>query len=296
VRVKVLVAAVNAVEHKIMSGDYLGKAVHSGSSPLILGYDFSGTVDKVGKQAADFKEGDAVWGFLAYSPTQKQGTYAEYVTVKPETIALKPETVAYDVAAAAATSCSTALQGLRDYGQLEVGGRLLIIGAAGNVGSAALGIAKLFMKAKKVTAVCSHKDMDRVKSLGADDVVDRTALKTVLVEEAIYDVVFDACGGSSFSDCAKSLTAKGAYVTTVPNVNFLLGVLKACCSSKTDSLVRCASKKDDLDLIGQYLTDGLQIAIDSHFNITDLDAAFKRSLDKDRQGKIVIDVADKWDN
>ena len=118
VRIRVIASAVNAGEEKVISGDFVGRFLHARTSPLVLGWDMAGTVDVLGDNVTDVDEGDPVWGHLAFSPSQKQGTFGEYVTLPREALATKPENVSYQVAAAAPTVTMTALQSLRDLGGL----------------------------------------------------------------------------------------------------------------------------------------------------------------------------------
>ena len=103
VRVKVIASAVNAGEAKVIGGNFVGRFLHAKTSPLVLGWDVSGTVDALGDGVTDLDEGAAGWGHLAYSPSQTQGAFAEYVTLPREALAAKPDDVPYHVAAAAAT-------------------------------------------------------------------------------------------------------------------------------------------------------------------------------------------------
>ena len=116
VRVKVITSAVNAGEEKVISGDFVGRFLHAKISPLVLGWDFAGIIDVLGDGVTGLDEGAAVWGHLAYSTFQKQGAFAEYITVPRETLTTKPDDVPFHIAAAAATVAMTSLQSLRDLG------------------------------------------------------------------------------------------------------------------------------------------------------------------------------------
>ncbi len=142
VRVKVIASAVNAGEKQVIQKTLVGRFIHAISSPLVLGWDFAGTVDALGDGVTGLDEGTAVWGHLAYSMFQKQGTFSEYITLPRKELAVKPDDVPYHIAAATATVALTALQSLRDLGRLGKGGKALIIGAGGGIGSVAVGIGK----------------------------------------------------------------------------------------------------------------------------------------------------------
>lgn len=291
VRVKVVATAVNPGEEKVIAGGLVGRFLHAKTTPLVLGWDVAGTVDALGAGVSDVKQGDAVWGHLAYSPTQKQGAFSEYVTLPRQSLATKPENVPYEVAAAAATVTMTGLQSLRDLGQLRDGGRAFIVGAGGGIGSVAVGIGKRL--GGHVTGVCSTKDVARVKALGADVVIDRSTSDPLDANSA-YDVVFDTPAVYSFGRCAKTLRPGGAYVTTLPDAALLTGMVHAFFSSKRCRFVQVASKRADLELIGDWLGDGLEVPIDSRHRIADLEAALKRQKDRARSGRVVVNVAGEW--
>jgi NADPH:quinone reductase-like Zn-dependent oxidoreductase len=291
VRIKVIASAVNPGEEKVISGDFVGRFLHAKTSPLVLGWDFAGTVDALGDGVTDIDEGTAVWGHLAYSMSQKQGAFAEYITLPREALAVKPDDVPYQVAAAAATVSMTGLQSLRDIGGLGEGGKALIIGAGGGIGLVAVGIAKRL--GGHVTGVCSTKDVERVKALGADAVIDRKNADPLDVESA-YDVVFDTPAVHSFGRCVKVLRAGGSYVTTLPDGALVTGMVRALFTSKHCRFVQVASKRADLELVGGWLSDGLEVTIDSRHKIADLGAALKRQADPKRVGRVVVDVAEGW--
>ncbi len=291
VRVKVIASAVNPGEEKVIGGDFVGRFLHAKTSPLVLGWDFAGTVDALGDGVTDVDEGAAVWGHLEYSPTQKQGTYAEYVTVPRAAFAAKPDDVPYHVAAAAATVTMTSLQSLRDLGRLGEGGKALIIGAGGGIGSVAVGIGKRL--GGHVTGMCSTKDVERVEALGADAVIDRKKSDPLDAESA-YDVVFDTPAVHSFGRCARVLRAGGTYVTTLPDAALITGMARALFTSKRCRFVQVAPKRADLELVGGWLSHGLEVPIDSRHKIADLGAALERQTDRGRIGRVVVDVADGW--
>ena len=291
VRVKVIASAVNPGEEKVIGGDFVGRFLHAKTSPLVLGWDVSGPVDAIGDGVTDVDVGAAVWGHLAYSPSQTQGAFAEYVTLPREAVGAKPDKVPYHVAAAAATVAMTGLQSLRDLGGLGEGAKALIIGAGGGIGSVAVGIGKRL--GGHVTAVCGTKDVERVEALGADAVVDRTKSDPLDAESA-YDVVFDTPAVYSFGRCAKTLQAGGTYVTTLPDAALVTGMARALFTSKRCRFVQVASKRADLELVGEWLSDGLDVRIDSRHKIADLGAALKRQTDRGRVGRVVVDVAEGW--
>lgn len=291
VLIKVIASAVNAAEEKILSGSFVGRFLHSKTSPLILGWDFAGIVAALGEGVNDISKGDTVWGHLAYSSSQKQGAYAEYITVAREEFAVKPEKVPFQIAAASATVSMTSLQSIRDLGRFNEGDRVMIIGAAGGIGSVSIGIGKRL--GGHVTAVCSTRNIELVEALGADVVIDRKKSDPLETKPA-YKVVFDTPAVYSFGRCTHILESGGAYVTTLPNTALVTGMGRALFSSKRCYFVQVASRRADLELVGDWLSDGLEIPIDSRYKIADLGAALERQTDRDRIGRVVVDVADGW--
>jgi len=291
VRVKVIASAVNVGEEKVINKSLIGRFLHSMTSPLVLGWDFAGIVDEPGENSTEFDKGVAVWGHLEFSPFQKQGVFAEYITVPCESLAVKPDDVPFHIAAAAATVTMTSLQSLRDLGRLAEGKKTLIIGAGGGIGSVSVGIGKRL--GGHVTSVCSTKDVERVKALGSDAVIDRKK-SDPLDDESLYDIVFDTPAVHSFGRCAKILRTGGAYITTLPNAALINGLAHALFTSKRCHFVQVASKRADLELVSSWLSDGLEVPIDSRHKIADLSAALKRQTDRGRIGRVVVDVADGW--
>jgi NADPH:quinone reductase-like Zn-dependent oxidoreductase len=291
VRVEVVASAVNAGEEKVIGGDLVGRFLHARTSPLVLGWDVSGTVDAVGDGVTDLDRDAAVWGHLAYSPSQRQGTFAEYVTMPREALAAKPDDVPHSLAAAAATVAMTSLQSLRDLGGLGEGGKALIIGAGGGIGSVAVGIGHRL--GGHVTAVCSTQDVERVEALGADAVIDRKQADPLGAASA-YDVVFDTPAVQSYGRCASVLRPGGTYVTTLPSAALVTGKARALFSSKHCRFVQVDSRRADLELVGGWLNDGLEVPVDSRHRIADLGAALERQRDRGRAGRVVVDVAEGW--
>ena len=289
--VRVIASSVNAGEEKVINGDFVGRFLHSKTPPLVLGWDVAGTVDALGNGVTDLDEGVGVWGHLAYSPSTKQGAYAEYVVLPREAVAVKPDDVAYDVTAAAPTVALTSLESLRDLGRLGKGGKALIIGAGGGIGSVAVGIGTRL--GGHVTAVCSTKDVERVAALGADAVIDRTQADP-LAADAAYDVVFDTPAVYSFGRCAHVLRVGGTYVTTLPDMGLITGMARALFTSKHCRFVQVASKRADLELVGRWLSEGLEVPIDSHHTIANLAAALAHQTDRSRVGRVVVEVAEGW--
>jgi NADPH:quinone reductase-like Zn-dependent oxidoreductase len=206
VLVKVRAAAVNPLDWHYMRGEPYVMRLSSGlgaPSDIRMGVDFAGTIEAVGKGVTQFKVGDDVFGGMS-------GALAEYVTVREHrAVVLKPTNVSFEQAASVPIAAITALQGLRDIGQLKPGHKLLINGASGGVGTFAVQIAKLF--GAEVTGVCSTRNVELVRSLGADHVIDYT--KENFTEGAQrYDVIMDNVGNHSLLDARRALKPDGIFI------------------------------------------------------------------------------------
>jgi NADPH:quinone reductase-like Zn-dependent oxidoreductase len=174
----------------------------------ILGQEFAGEVEATGKNVTRFKPGDQVFGIDSF------GAYAEYKCM-PENgaLAIMPCNLSYEEAASVPNGALTALPYLRDKAKIQSGRSVLIYGASGSVGAAAIQLARYY--GTKVTGVCSTANLEWVKSLGADHVIDYTQ-EDFTQNGKSYDIVFDTVGKCSFSACKGSLTAEGIYLSTVP--------------------------------------------------------------------------------
>ncbi len=287
VRVRVVSSAVNPADLKVSGGEFVGRFLHARVSPLIMGYDFSGVVESAGEGVSDLKAGDEVFGFLAYAGSTRQGAFAELVTSNRDEIAKKPAGAAHEVLAAAGTPGATALQSMRDLGGLRDGGRVLIVGAAGGVGSHAVGIAKRL--GAHVTAVCSTYAVDFVKGLGADETVDRRKQDPMTVPGP-FDVVFDAAAAHSYLASRHLLAKGGAYVTTLPSPGVFLGKATAALSSRRCEFITVKSVGKDLEQLATWIEGGLQVPIGDRFPVRDLGAALARLGKGEVRGRIVVQV------
>jgi NADPH:quinone reductase-like Zn-dependent oxidoreductase len=212
VMVRVHSTAVSSGDVRLRKADpfavrFMFGLIHPKKNP-ILGMVFAGQIEKAGKRVQHFKEGDPVYG----TTSMKFGTYAEFVCL-PETgvIALKPEQLSYQEAASLPFGALTALHFLRKA-NITKGQKLLIYGASGAVGTAAVQLARYF--GTRVTAVCSTDNAELVKALGADKVIDYTK-EDFSKSQVKYDIIFDAVGKSPFAACVQSLTSTGTYLRVV---------------------------------------------------------------------------------
>ncbi|CRK58992.1 Bifunctional protein: zinc-containing alcohol dehydrogenase; quinone oxidoreductase (NADPH:quinone reductase); Similar to arginate lyase [Alloactinosynnema sp. L-07] len=210
--VRIHAASVNAYDWHVMRGDpYLARLVlrsmfgFGGPKPKIRGRDFAGTVEAVGAGVTRFRPGDEVYGDLG----DGGGAFAEYACAPEATVEPKPANLTFEQAAAVPLAASTALIGLRDVAQVQPGQRVLINGASGGVGTFAVQIAKSF--GAEVTGVCSARNVDLVRSIGADHVVDYTQ-EDFARSDRRYDIVLDLVGNRSLAACRRVLTPDGTLV------------------------------------------------------------------------------------
>ena len=203
VLVKIRAVSVNPYDWHFMEGvPYIARLLAFGplkpKSPR-LGVDFSGTVEAVGKNVTQFKPGDEVFG-------GKGGAWAEYVVIAEKFLVMKPANITFEQAGSVQIAGLTALQGLRDKGKVQPGQKVLINGASGGVGTFAVQIAKHF--GAHVTGVCSGRNVEMVRSLGADHVIDYTK-EDFTKSGQRYDVIIDNVGNRSISEFRRVLTPKG---------------------------------------------------------------------------------------
>jgi NADPH:quinone reductase-like Zn-dependent oxidoreductase len=205
VLVRVHAAAVNAYDWHFMRGDpYLARMMLGFGRPkmTIRGRDFAGRVEAVGRGVSRFRPGDDVFG-------EADAAFAEYMSVPEGAVAAKPANLTFEQAAALPLAGNTALMGVRDLGRVQPGQRILINGASGGVGTFAVQIAKHL--GADVTGVCSTRNVDLVRSIGADHVIDYTR-EDFSRNGQRYDVVFDLVGNRSLADCRRALTPRGTLI------------------------------------------------------------------------------------
>ena len=253
----------------------------------ILGQELAGEIESVGKDVTRFKPGDQVFGMDSF------GAYAEYKCM-PEggALAIKPANMSYEEAASLPNGVLTALPFLRDKGEIQSGQTVLIYGASGSVGAAAVQLAKYY--GAEVTGVCSTTNLEWVKSLGADQVIDYTR-EDFTENGKTYDIIFDTVGKRSFSECKGSLTDEGIYLATVPTPVIML---QALWSAKSGSKkvkfaaagLRSASEKvKDLVFLAELIEAGkIKPVIDRVYSLEQIAEAHRYVEKGHKKGNVVI--------
>lgn len=287
VLLRVEAAALNPADVKVIAGGFDGRLLHATGDPLLLGFDFSGVVEAVGAGVTTLRVGDAAFGHLPYSGKNAQGSLSDFLLVPAESVAIKPDAVEHAAAAASATTGSTALQGLRDKGRLQPGGRVLINGASGGVGAHAVQIARL-LGAEAVVGTCSAAKMDFVSGLGAT-AVDYRQTPLTAIEGGPFDVILDAAATASYRACRSLLTPRGAYVTTLPGAGLLLDMLWAAFSERRAGFVVVRSRQADLAQLGAWMAAGeLEATLDTTVPRTEIERGLARLQSGAVQGKVAI--------
>ena len=283
--VKVHAAGVNPVDWKIRKG--MLKVITGNKFPMIIGFDLAGVVLQVGSQVTGFQVGDNVYGSLGVPG----GAYAEIAAVPQKVAAVKSTNISFEEAAALPVAALTALQSLRDKANIQRSQSVLINGASGGVGIFAVQIAKAL--GAEVTGVCSSKNIDFVKSLGADLTIDYTP-EDFTKNQVQYDIVFDAVGKQTFDNCKKVLKPNGVYITTLPNLQNIVAIaLTSFFGSQKAKFILAQPNTADLLYLNELIDAGkLRVVIDCTYPLQELAAAHIYSQSERAKGKIVIRIGD----
>lgn len=292
VLVRILAASANALDWRLLRAEpfFIRLAGLGLLSPKhkILGADVAGRVEAVGKNVRRFAPGDAVFGDVM--PTG-MGGFAEYVCTREEQLAAKPVNLTFEEAAAVPVAAVTALQGLRDHGQVQPGHKVLITGAGGGVGTFAVQMAKAF--GAEVTGVCSTDKQQLVQSLGADRVVDYTRQDPIAGGER-YDLVFDVAAYRSILDYRQVLSPQGRYVmvggATIRFFQFmLLRPWMALIGGMTMSVFTAKANPSDLEILKGMLEAGtIAPVIGRRHTLEEVPEAIRYIEQGHATGKVVI--------
>jgi NADPH:quinone reductase-like Zn-dependent oxidoreductase len=253
----------------------------------ILGSEFAGEVEATGKDVTSFKKGDPVFGYLG----QNMGAYAEYFCMPEKgTVAIKPENMTFEEAAAVPYGAIMALH-LLSKAEVQSGQRILINGASGSIGSAAVQIAKHHFGAH-VTGVCGTLRVDFVKSLDADEVIDYTKQDFTQNGET-YDLIFDVLGKSSFSRCKGSLSKKGRYLRVSFKSRQLLQMMwTSIFGSKKVICALAPGSQKDLTAAKELIEAGkIKAIIDKSFSMEQAAEAHRYVEEGQKKGHVIIKMA-----
>ena len=290
VLIKIYAASVNAYDWHFLTADiFLIRLMGGGllkPKNMRLGADMAGRIETVGKNVRQFQPGDEVFGMV-------KGSFAEYTCAPESALTLKPVNTSFDEAAAIPMAAITALQGLRDEGQIQAGQKVLINGASGGVGTFAVQIAKSF--GAEVTAVCSTRNLEQARSIGADHVIDYT--KEDFTKNGLqYDLVFAANGYHSLSAYKRALTPKGIYIMaggTMAQIfqSMLIGPMMSETGGRKMSGVSAKRSQGDLVFIKELFEAGkIKSVIDKRYPLGEAAEALRYLGAGHARGKVVISV------
>jgi NADPH:quinone reductase-like Zn-dependent oxidoreductase len=302
VLIRVRAASINPLDEGLMKGG--GRMVTGLRKPKVtrLGVDVAGHVEAVGRNVTQFKPGDQVFGVCISDPQASalrvwipQGAFAEYACAPESALVMKPDNVTFEQAASAPVAAFTALQGLRDKGHIQPGHKVLINGAAGGVGTFAVQIAKSF--GAKVTGVCGPRNVDMVRSIGADRVIDYT-LEDFTKSGRRYDLLFDCIGNHSLLACTRVLNPTGICVMVGEKsgrgmIGILARLITALVLSRfvSQKLVTFLArpKKEDLTIMRELMATGkVKPVIDRCYSLSEVPEAIRYLAKGHAQGKVVI--------
>jgi 2-desacetyl-2-hydroxyethyl bacteriochlorophyllide A dehydrogenase len=294
VLVKIHAASLNAADlHLLRADPFLMRLMGEGlfkPKHTILGADIAGRVEAIGRNVRQFQPGDEVFGDISASGW---GGFAEHVCAHENALALKPANSTFEEAAAVPMAAVTALHALRDYGRIQPGQKVLINGASGGVGTFAVQMAKSF--GAEVTAVCSTRNLDMARSLGADQVIDYTQ-EDFTKNGQHYDLILAANGYHSLSDYQRALSPQGIYVTTGGSMAqifqaMLLGPWKSMTGSQKFGAITSKPNRKDLVAVKELLEAGkVRPVIDRRYPLSETAEAFRYLEEGHARGKVVITV------
>ncbi|MGD1105950.1 MAG: NAD(P)-dependent alcohol dehydrogenase [Terracidiphilus sp.] len=292
VLIKVHAAAVNPLDyHMLKGGPFIFRLLFGRGELKRPGVDCAGVVEAVGPAVTQLKVGDAVFGTC-------RGAFAEYALAPQSSLAPKPENVPFEDAAACPVAALTGLQGLRKHGKIQPGQNVLINGASGGVGTFAVQLAKIF--GAHVTAVCSTRNADLVRSLGAHRVIDY-AQEDFSTGAARYDIILDLAGNHPFSVCQGVLTPHGIHVGAGVLAGhkslfamfggLIITLLRSRFSSQKFVVFIAKVNREDLTFVGDLLAGGkLKPVIDKKYTLVEVPEAMRYQGTWRVRGKLVISL------
>lgn len=293
VLIRVHAAGINPADWKLRKGTF--RMFVRLKLPVVLGLEVSGVVEDVGPGVRHIHPGDEVVAGLSMKDGKGPGGYAEYAIAKAGNVARKPEGLSFEEAGAIPVAAVTALQALELQPKVAQGGSVLINGASGGVGIAAVQIAKT-LGAGRVVGVCGPKNVDFVRSLGADEVIDYTR-EDFSRRPDIFDVVFDAVGNTSFGPCRGILGATGVFVSIAPSPasltwTGLVGAANALGYPKRAKAMFAEVTTADLERVLGWAKEGrLKTVLAQVFPLAEAQSAHEASESGRTRGKLVLKVA-----
>ena len=287
VLIKVHATSINPIDWKTRKGNL--KFILGSNFPIVLGYDAAGTVVLTGSKVTKFKKGDQVYGRL---DRKFGGALAEYAVGSENVFSHKPPTLSWEQAAAVPLAALTALQGLRDKGEIKKGQKILINGASGGVGHFALQIARYFET--ETTAVCSSRHQNMMKDLGPHRWIDYTK-EDFKTKKDKYDIIFDTVGTETYLSCRHLLNPGGIYVNTLPRPKILYHrMISLFSQGKKVKTFLMKAEGTDLDFINQLIRENkFKIYVDKIFPLEQVSEAHKYSQTGKAEGKVVVKISDE---
>ena len=297
VLVRVHAASVNTADWRVMRGlPYIMRGIGSGlgfgmRAPKfnVRGIDAAGVVEKVGKSVTELQPGDEVYG-------EVPGAFAEYLCASEGALAPRPANLTFDQAAAMPVAAITALQGLRDHGRVQPGQMILINGASGGVGTFAVQIGKAL--GANVTGVCSTRNVETLRSIGADDVIDYTR-EDFTAGGSRFDVILDLVGNHSFSECRRVLNPKGRLILSYGGTGRWIGPMgqivgaRAVSPFVSQSMLNFTAKtnKKDLTALKELAEEGkVMPVVDRTYPLSDAAEAIRHVEEGHARGKVVVTI------
>ncbi len=284
VLIAVRAASMNPVDWKVRSGEL--RIITGTRFPKVLGSECAGEIAAVGELVTRFRPGDPV---IAWPGVRRLGAFAQSAAVPEASVCVKLPELSYEQACCLPIAGVTALQSLRDKGQIAYGKKVLIIGASGGVGHFAVQIAKIF--GAETTAVCSSANFDFVRDLGAYQVIDYHC-QDFTKGDARYDLVFDAVAARSFHEVKPVLSKYGMYVSTLPSAGVLFNqfVSGLFMSRKAATIMVRPGAADMAWLQEQIRNNRIRVAIDRTYPIDRAEEALAYSETRRARGKIVLRI------
>ena len=298
VLIKVRAASVNPLDWRLMKGEphilrlFLGFSKPKEGRP---GIDVAGEIEAAGRKVTQFKAGDQVFGSC-------RAAFAEYACTAESKIVTKPRSVTFEQAASINVAGLTSLQGLRDKGKVQPGSKVLINGAAGGVGTFAVQIARTF--GAHVTGVCITRNIEMVRSIGADEVIDYTQQDFTNGNQH-YDLIFDCVGNHSFSECRRVLSPNGKYVgigaphdvsMVVVMASIIKDLVLSVFTSQKAVMFIAKGSQADLTLMGELIATGkVKPVIEKIYSLSEAREAVRHVEEGHARGKVIISLESSAD-